>query len=241
MSGGPRLTGQTVVVIGGSSGIGLETARRAREEGAEVILTARDPDRLHRVGLELGAATAAFDVNDGDGLMRFFTDLPGPVDHLLVSGSGPHYVPFSELDTFAIRQGVERIVLSVEIARLARDALRPPGSLLFIGGTNGRRASAGPLICAVTAAMPALVRSLAFELAPVRVNLLAPGFVDTPLSAAILGKELDARREQLRGTLPIRRVVQPEDVAALAIDLMVNTAVTGATFDIDGGQQLVEA
>jgi NAD(P)-dependent dehydrogenase (short-subunit alcohol dehydrogenase family) len=241
MSREPRLAGQTVVVIGGSSGIGLETARRAREEGAEVILTARDPDRLHRVGLELGAATAAFDVNDGDGLMRFFTDLPGPVDHVLVSGSGPHYVPFSELDTVAIRQGVERIVLSVQIARLARDALRPRGSLLLIGGTNGRRASAGPLICAVTAAMPALARSLAFELAPVRVNLLAPGFVDTPLSAAILGKELDARREQLRATLPIRRVVQPEDVGALAVDLMVNTAVTGATFDIDGGQQLVEA
>jgi NAD(P)-dependent dehydrogenase (short-subunit alcohol dehydrogenase family) len=88
--------------------------------------------------------------------------------------------------------------------------------------------------------MPALARTLALELAPIRINVIAPGFVDTPLSAEILGDDLDARREQLRATLPIRRVVGPKDVAALAVDLMTNTAVTGATFDIDGGQQLVE-
>ena len=87
--------------------------------------------------------------------------------------------------------------------------------------------------------MPALVRNLALELAPIRVNLIAAGFVDTPLSATLLGDQLDARREQLRATLPIRRVVGPADVAALAIHLMTNTALTGATFDIDGGQQLV--
>ena len=128
MSGKPELAGQTLVVIGGSSGIGLETARFARNEGAQVVLAARDPDRLQRVGREL---------------------------------------------------------------------------------------------------------------APVRVNLIAAGFVDTPLSAAILGDQLNTRREQLRTTLPIRRVVSPADIAALAVHLMTNTAVTGATFDIDGGQQLV--
>jgi NAD(P)-dependent dehydrogenase (short-subunit alcohol dehydrogenase family) len=87
--------------------------------------------------------------------------------------------------------------------------------------------------------MPALTKNLALELAPVRVNLIAAGFVDTPLSAAILGDELNARREQLRTTLPIRRVVDPADIAALAVHLMTNTALTGATYDIDGGQQLV--
>jgi NAD(P)-dependent dehydrogenase (short-subunit alcohol dehydrogenase family) len=92
-----------------------------------------------------------------------------------------------------------------------------------------------------TAALPALTRALAIEIAPVRVNLIAPGFVDTPLSASLLGDQLDARREQLRRTLPIGRVVDPADVAALAVHLMTNTAVTGATYDIDGGQQLVEA
>ena len=88
--------------------------------------------------------------------------------------------------------------------------------------------------------MPALTKNLALEIAPVRVNLIAAGFVDTPLSATLLGDDLDARREQLRTTLPIRRVVGPADIAALAVHLMANTAVTGATYDIDGGQQLVE-
>jgi NAD(P)-dependent dehydrogenase (short-subunit alcohol dehydrogenase family) len=241
MNGEPRLAGQTVVVIGGSSGIGLATARRVRLEGADVILTARNPERLHEVGLELDAKIAAFDVADEERTTEFFTYLRGAIDHLFVSGSGPSYVPFAELDAAGIRRGVERIVLSVEIALAARDALRPSGSLLLIGGTGGRRPSAGPLISAVTVAMPALTRSLALELAPVRVNLIAPGFVDTPLSASLLGKGLDARRAELRATLPIRRVVEPADVAELAVDLMLNTAVTGATFDIDGGQQLVQA
>ena len=91
----------------------------------------------------------------------------------------------------------------------------------------------------MTAALPALVANLALELAPIRVNLVAPGFVDTPLSASLLGDELDARREQLRSTLPIGRVVGPADVAALAVHLMTNTALTGATYDVDGGQKLV--
>ena len=85
-----------------------------------------------------------------------------------------------------------------------------------------------------------MVKNLALELAPVRVNLIAAGFVDTPLSASLLGDQLDARRDELRATLPIRRVVGPADVAALALHIMTNTALTGATFDNDGGQQLVK-
>jgi NAD(P)-dependent dehydrogenase (short-subunit alcohol dehydrogenase family) len=118
--------------------------------------------------------------------------------------------------------------------------VRSGGTLLFIGGTGGRRPNSGALITALTTAHPALTRNLALELAPIRVNLIAAGFVDTPLSAAILGDQLETRREQLRTTLPIRRVVGPDDIAALAVHLMANTAMTGATFDIDGGQQLVE-
>jgi NAD(P)-dependent dehydrogenase (short-subunit alcohol dehydrogenase family) len=109
-----------------------------------------------------------------------------------------------------------------------------------MGGTGGRRRAAGfALISALTAAGPALIANLAVELAPVRVNLIAAGFVDTPLSASLLGDELEKRRTQLRATLPIRRVVGPADVAALAVHIMANTALTGGTYDIDGGQQLV--
>jgi NAD(P)-dependent dehydrogenase (short-subunit alcohol dehydrogenase family) len=107
-----------------------------------------------------------------------------------------------------------------------------------MSGTGGRHAAVGlGVISAVTAALPALVANLALEIAPVRVNLIAPGFVDTPLSAELLADGLEARRERLRAALPIRRVVGPEDVAALAVRLMVNTALTGATYDVDGGQQ----
>ena len=109
-----------------------------------------------------------------------------------------------------------------------------------MSGTGGRSTAPGfAIIAPLTAAMPALTKVLALEIAPIRVNLIAAGFVDTPLSATLLGDELDARREQLRTTLPIRRVVGPADIAALAVHLMTNTAVTGATYDIDGGQQLV--
>jgi NAD(P)-dependent dehydrogenase (short-subunit alcohol dehydrogenase family) len=130
--------------------------------------------------------------------------------------------------------------LILEVARNAAGKVRPGGTLLFLGGTGGRRIALGLAIAsAVTAAMPALTASLALELAPVRVNLIAPGFVDTPLSASILGDDLDKRREELRATLPIGRVVGPADVAALAVHIMTNTALTGATYDIDGGQQFV--
>jgi len=237
------LAGQTVVVIGGSAGIGLETARLARAEGADVILTARDAERLERAGRELGAiSVAAFDATDYDRLREFFDGLPGPVDHVLVTGPGPYYAPLAELDLERVRRDVEaHLLLHLEIARNAPGRVRPGGTLLFMGGTGGRRTAPGlSLISALTAAGPAMTRNLALELAPIRVNLIAAGFVDTPLSAAILGDQLEARREQLRASLPIRRVVGPADVAALAVHLMTNTAVTGATFDIDGGQQLVE-
>jgi NAD(P)-dependent dehydrogenase (short-subunit alcohol dehydrogenase family) len=236
------LLGQTVLVIGGSSGIGLETARLARANGADLILTARDPDRLHRVGLELKASIAAFDATDFDRLQRFFDALPTPIDHLLVTGPGPSGAPLVAFDLDAARRDLEaRLLLPLQVARHAPGTVRPGGTLLFMVGTIGRRPAPGrSLSSALTAALPAMTKNLALELAPVRVNLLAAGFVDTPLSAVLLGDQLEERRQQLRTTLPIGRVVGPADVAALAVHLMTNTAVTGATFDIDGGQQLVE-
>jgi NAD(P)-dependent dehydrogenase (short-subunit alcohol dehydrogenase family) len=235
-----RLEGQTVVVIGGSSGIGLETARLARAEGAAVVVTARNAERLERVGEELGATVSAFDSGDADQLDRFFAGLPQQIDQLLLSGGGPYYALFAELDFDEARRDMERhFWLPLQVARLAAGRIRPGGTLLLIGGTGGRSPAAGPVIAGLTAALAGVTRSLALELAPARVNLLAPGFVDTPLSAELLGDALDARREQLRATLPIGRVVGPSDVAALAVHLMTNTAITGAIFDIDGGQQLV--
>ncbi|MGA2719969.1 MAG: SDR family oxidoreductase [Candidatus Acidiferrales bacterium] len=229
-------------VIGGSSGIGLETARLARSEGAAVVLVGRDPEHLDRAARDVGAvSSAAFDATDFERLGRFFDELPGPVDHVMTSAGSPYYARLADIDfARAHREADEHLWLPLHIARRALGKVRAGGTLLFIGGTGGRRPSAAPLVSAFTAALPALTRSLALEIAPVRVNLIAPGFVDTPLSASLLGDQLEARREQLRRSLPIRRVVGPGDVAALAVHLMTNTAITGATYDIDGGQQLLE-
>ena len=236
----PELAGQTVVVLGGSAGIGLETARRARAEGAEVILAARNPDRLARAAAEVGARdTAAFDATDPERLEEFFGGLPDAVDHVMVTAGRPYYAPLAELDLDRARRSLDdEFWLPVRVARLATGRVRPGGGLIFMSGTGGRHAAIGlGIIGAVTAALPALVANLALEIAPIRVNLVAPGFVDTPLSAELLADGLEARRERLRAALPIGRVVGPEDVAALAVHLMVNTALTGATYDVDGGQQ----
>ena len=238
----PELAGQTVAVIGGSAGIGLETARRARAEGADVILAARNPDRLKQAAQEVGAQrTAAFDATDWAALDRFFQDLPEQIDHVMVTGPGPYYAPLADLDRERAHRAFDSHQwLAVAVAQHAVGRVRPGGTLLFMSGTGGRRPGVGmALISAATAALPALIANLAVEVAPVRVNLIAAGFVDTPLSAQLLGDDLDARRDQLRATLPTGRVVGPADVAALAVHIMSNTALTGATYDIDGGQQLV--
>jgi NAD(P)-dependent dehydrogenase (short-subunit alcohol dehydrogenase family) len=238
----PELLGQTVVVIGGSAGIGLETARRARTEGAELVLVGRDPGRLERAARELGTQrTEAFDATDPAALATFFQDLPAPIDHVMVTAGAPSYGPLLDMSAAQVRDAIsDHAVLELEVARNAVGRVRPGGSLVFMGGTGARRVGRGlGAASAATNALPPFTAALALELAPVRVNLIAAGFVDTPLSASLLGDRIEERRAELRATLPIGRVVGPADVAALAVHLMVNTALTGATYDIDGGQQFV--
>ena len=239
----PELLGQTLVVIGGSAGIGFETARRARAEGAKVILTARNPERLKQAATEIDASSsAAFDATDPVALERFFHDLP-VIDHVMVTAGRPYYGRLIDMDFTKVRDLIgQHLLQSLYVARNAINKVKAGGTLIFMGGTGGRRPAIGMTIAgAVTAALPTLIANLALEIAPVRVNLIAAGFVDTPLSAELLGDQLEKRRNQLRSTLPIGRVVGPADVAALAVHIMTNTALTGATYDIDGGQQFVAA
>ena len=194
-------------------------------------LFARLSDRYHLVA------------PDYPGFERFFRDLPAPIDHVMVTAGRPYYGRLLDMDFAQARRALDaHLLLVLQVARNAAHKVRPGGTLLFMGGTGARRPGIGLGIAStVTAALPALTANLALELAPVRVNLIAPGFVDTPLSASLLGDELENRRNQLRATLPIGRVVGPADVAALAVHIMTNTALTGATYDVDGGQQLVAA
>ena len=240
----PELLDQTVIVIGGSAGIGLETARRARAEGAKVILTGRNPERLQRAAGEVDAlSTTAFDAMQPAQLEQFFLNLPTTIDHVMVTAGQPHYGRLIDLNfAEASRALNEHLMLFLDVARNVAKKLRPGGTLVLMGGTGSRRPAIGlGAASTVTAALPAFTANLALELAPARVNLIAAGFVETPLSASLLGDELENRRKQLRAKLLIRRVVEPVDVAALAVHLMINTALTGATFDIDGGQQFVDA
>ncbi|MFE3593147.1 SDR family oxidoreductase [Streptomyces niveus] len=236
------LADQTVVVIGASSGIGLETARQVRAAGGQVVMVGRDPQRLERAAAEIQPlSTASLDASDADRLQQFFADLPAPVDHVISTAGGPSYAPLADMDLAQTsRHFGDRLAMTLGTAKYSRGKVRDAGTLLFIGGTGARRPSKGGTVAsALTAALPALTASLALELAPVRVNLIAAGFVDTPLSASLLGDQLEARRAELRASLPIGRVVGPQDVAALALHIMRNEALTGATYDIDGGQQLV--
>lgn len=236
------LAGNVVVVLGGSSGIGLATAELARRQGAEVYLTGRDPDRLAHAVKRVGAVgSAAFDATDHDALAEFFAGLPTPVDHVLATAGGPYYARLPDLEYAGARRSFdEHLWLMIDVSRLAAPLMRPGGTLLFVSGTGSRHPAPGlTIIGALTAGLTAATANLALELAPVRINLIAAGFVDTPLSASLLGDHIEERREQLRRELPIGRVVEAEDVAALALHLMTNTALTGATYDIDGGQQLL--
>src|SRR5262249_38806583 len=133
----PELLGQTVVVIGGSSGIGLETARRARAEGARVILTGRNAEHLQHAASEVDAlSTAAFDAGDPVALDRFFRDIP-TVDHVMVTAGRPYYGRLADMDFTKIRDLIgEHLLLALYVARYAASKVRPSGTLIFMGGTG---------------------------------------------------------------------------------------------------------
>jgi NAD(P)-dependent dehydrogenase (short-subunit alcohol dehydrogenase family) len=241
----PRLLGQSVVVIGGSAGIGLETARLARSEGADVVLTARDPKRLEQAAHEVSArSSVAFDADDAARVKGFFDELPEPIDHVLVAAyTRRSHGPMLESPSEEVAQGVGRRVSQVlEIARHAAPKMRPGGTLLLTGGSERPFSREYGITAAAFSVLPPFTAALSLELAPVRVNLIQAAFVDTALAAAQFADDtaVEARRDELRATLPIRRVVGPADIAALAVHLMTNTAITGATYDIDGGQRLID-
>ena len=238
----PELAGQTVALIGGSSGIGLETARRAMAEGADAILIGRNQDRLDRAAQELGAQrTAAFDATDEDALAAFFRDLTAPIDHVMVTGGGPRYTPVLEMDSAQVRA----------VAHRSRDADGQRGQERRRQGPAGRHAAVHgrrrrPRRPRHRGLRPPPPPRCPRSRRPSRSRSRRSGSTSSrPASSTprcrrrCSATDLDKRRAELRSTLPIGRVVGPADIAALAVHLMTNTAITGATYDIDGGQQYV--
>jgi NAD(P)-dependent dehydrogenase (short-subunit alcohol dehydrogenase family) len=222
----PELDGQCIIVLGGSSGIGYAVAQRSLEQGGIVTITGRDADRLSSAACRLGSVdTASFDVNDLDALGEFFSGLDTAIDHVFVGAGSPHYDRLNDVNVSNASATVANsVALTLTPAKTVAPLIRPPG-MSIINATMG--------------STTALIKTLALEIAPTRINQIAAGFVDTPLSARLLGDALEQRRADLREQLPIARVVTADDVAALAVHIMANTALTGAVFDIDGGQHLL--
>ena len=216
--GSQPLLGRSVVVVGGADGMSSETARLARDAGGDVTVTDAD-------------------AGEPGGVERLLDALPGPVDHLVVGVEG-RTDGLPGHDSVRERRDVEaHLWVPLQVARAAVGRVRPGGTLLFLAGTPSRPRGAGTsLVEALHVARRALVAGLAAEISPIRVNLIGGCLVDKPLSARLLAVSL-VRSDDLPVSLPLARVVCPTDVAELAVHLMVDPAVTGASYDIDAGRR----
>jgi NAD(P)-dependent dehydrogenase (short-subunit alcohol dehydrogenase family) len=236
------LKNATVVILGGSSGMGLATAKAAQAEGANVIVTGRSTTRLNGARAELGTAarTVPLDVADEEGTRRLFEGLDG-VDHLFMTAGALVSDVRLQPEADALRPAMEtRFWGALYAAKYAGPKMRPGGSMTFMSGTASLRPiQGGAVATASCGAIEAFARALAVDLAPVRVNTIRPGFVDTPLLDQFLGPQKAAVLESTAQRLPVRRVGRAEDIADAVLFLMKNGYVTGISLTIDGGGLLL--
>jgi NAD(P)-dependent dehydrogenase (short-subunit alcohol dehydrogenase family) len=228
------LAGKKVVVVGGSSGIGLSTAELAKSEGAEVLVASRNADRLKTVADRLGAKAIPTDVTNDESVVDLFRQC-GPVDHVVVTAAQLRSGPFKTVSMEDVRNTMESKFWGAwRIARAAQ--FRPGGSLTLVTGfLSIRPRPNSAIVGAANGALESLARSLALELAPVRVNAVSPGIIDTPIRAAMPEA---ARREMLAKTaaaLPVGRVGVGEDIARQILTFMTVGFATGSIVYIDGG------
>jgi NAD(P)-dependent dehydrogenase (short-subunit alcohol dehydrogenase family) len=236
------LEGARVLVIGGSSGIGLATARLARERGAGLWIAARDAERLERARRELGSGVEAIRADAADGLdMARLAQRIGSLDHVVCTAGAVVHAPRAAGDLDALRALADlRLAAALHVARELAPRLGPGGSITLMSGTASHKPHpGGALDAAACAAVEGLTRTLALELAPVRVNALCPGPIDTPLLAAALGAARDAYLSRVAEQLPVGRAGRAEDVAHAALFLMTCGFVTGVVLPVDGGLRLV--
>jgi NAD(P)-dependent dehydrogenase (short-subunit alcohol dehydrogenase family) len=236
------LQGKTVVIIGGSSGIGFATARATIATGAHVVITGRSPARLQAASAELAGAvrTAALDANDEAGTRDLFASL-ARVDHLFVSAATVSFGLKLTSPTAELRPSLEtRFWGSLYAVRECVPKMPPDGSITFTSGVAAWRPLPGGSVgSASCGAIEAYARALAVELGPIRVNTIAPGLIDTPLIAAVMGERAPEILKHEGERLPVRRVGRPEDIADAVVFLMSNGFTTGITLTVDGGRSLV--
>jgi NAD(P)-dependent dehydrogenase (short-subunit alcohol dehydrogenase family) len=233
-----QLTGKKVVVIGGSSGIGLSTAELAKREGADVIVASRNPAKLDAVAERLNAIAIPTDVTDDNSVANLFRS-SGPVDHVVVTAAQLRTGPFRSVPMDDVRATMESKFWGAwRVARTAE--IRTGGSLTLVSGfLSIRPRPNSAIISAANAALESLSRALALELAPVRVNCVSPGIIDTPIRAAM---PEEARKDMLSkaaASLPVGRVGLGEDIAQQILSFMGNGFATGSTVYIDGGALVI--
>ncbi|BCH21269.1 short-chain dehydrogenase/reductase [Mesorhizobium sp. L-8-10] len=229
------LSGQTAAVFGGSSGIGLATAEAARALGAEVTIASRTEARLREAAARIGEAeTAALDIRDAEAVRRFF-DQRDPFNHVVVSAAELGVGPLRKRSLAEERAAFDsKFWGAVNVAHAAR--IRPEGSLTLVSGMIGVRPTGGAtVLSAINAAIDALSKALATEMAPVRVNCVSPGRIETPWWDFLPAAERQALFDRTASGLPLKRIGRPEEIAAQIVHLMQNGFMTGAVVLVDGG------
>jgi NAD(P)-dependent dehydrogenase (short-subunit alcohol dehydrogenase family) len=232
-----RLNEKKVLVIGGSSGMGLSIAAAAVREGAKVVIASRSESRLKEAAGKIGSGVNwhTVDFTDETSVKGLF-DSVGPVDHLAISGSAVRTGPLKELPIADARSSMDSKFFGPYLA-VKHGRLNPGGSIILFSGILSRRPDKGSaILAAINAAVETLGKALAVELAPVRVNVISPGM--TRDTGAYLGMPEKAREEMFSGvaqSLPVKRVGLPSDIAPVAIELMSNSFITGTVIDVDGG------
>ncbi len=228
------LAGKKVVVVGGSSGIGLSTAELASREGADVIIASRSATKLDSIAERLNAIAIPTDVTSDDSVANLFK-ASGPVDHVVVTAAQLRTGPFKTVAMEDVRSTLESKLWGAwRVAQAAQ--FRPGGSLTLVSGFLSVRPRPNSAIVSVAnGAVESLARALALELAPVRVNCVSPGIIDTPIRAAM---PEDARKDMLAkaaASLPVGRVGLGEDIAQQILAFMRNGFATGSIVYLDGG------
>lgn len=228
------LNNKKVVVVGGSSGIGYATAAMAKANGADVIIASRPGQRLESAAKTLGVKAIAADVTSDEAVETLFRET-GPVDHVVVTAAVLRTGPIKTLSIADAKATMESKFWGAwRVARFS--TINPGGSLTIVSGFLSIRPRAGSAIVgAANGALESLVKALAIELAPVRVNAVSPGMIDTPIRAAMAE---DARRtllKQIADALPVKRVGLADDIALPIIGFMENGFATGSVLFLDGG------
>ena len=236
------LAHKTVVVLGGSSGIGLASAKSALAEGARVIVTGRSRDRLQAAQAELGsgARTVALDVADEPGTRALFQEIDR-VDHIFITAGSVALDAQLAPDSASLRPAMDiRFWGAFNAAKYGAAKMNAGGSITFMSGTTARRPLRGAAVATASCgAAEAFARSLAIDLAPIRVNTLQPGYVDTPMLDELLGEARVAIKAEAGARLPVKRIGRPEELADAVLFLMKNGYVNGITLTVDGGGLLV--